>query len=165
MKITERIDYAAAPAAVFAMLTDPAFQEAKCIEAGSQRHESTVTPAGDGARIVTQRDLPADNLPDFVRSIVGDTLSVTETYDWGAPADDGGRDGRLVVEVAGAPVALRAKVRLVPGGGTTAMTIDGDLKASIPLLGGKVEKAAAPAVIHAIRGEGRTGARWLAERA
>jgi hypothetical protein len=165
MKITERIDYAAAPAAVFAMLTDPAFQEAKCIEAGSQRHESTVTPAGDGARVVTQRDLPADNLPDFAKSIVGDTLSVTETYDWAAPTADGARDGTLLVEVAGAPVALRAKVRLVPGGASTAMTIDGDLKASIPLLGGKVEKAAAPAVVDAIHGEGRTGARWLAERA
>ena len=80
-------------------------------------------------------------------------------------SSDGGRDGSLVVEVAGAPVTLRAKVRLVPGGSSTAMTIDGDLKASIPLLGGQVERAAAPAVIHAIRGEGRTGDRWLAEHA
>ena len=165
MKITERIDYTAASEAVFAMLTDPAFQEAKCLEAGSARHESVVTRNGDGARVVTKRDLPADHLPDFARSIVGDTLSVTETYDWAGAGADGGRDGKLLVEVAGAPVALRAKVRLVPGEGSTAMTIDGDLKASIPLLGGKVEKAAAPAVIDAIHGEGRTGARWLAERA
>lgn len=165
MKIIERIDYPAAPAAVFAMLTDPAFQEAKCIEAGSQRHESVVTPAGDGARVVTQRDLPAHNLPDFVRSIVGDTLSVTETYDWAGPTADGARDGSLVVEVAGAPVALRAKVRLEPGSSSTAMVIDGDLKAAIPLLGGKVEKAAAPAVIEAIHGEGRTGKHWLVESA
>jgi hypothetical protein len=165
MKITERLDYAATPAAVFAMLTDPAFQEAKCIDAGSQRHESAVTPAGDGARIVTQRDLPADDLPDFVRSIVGDTLSVTETYEWAGASADGSREGTLVVEVAGAPVALRAKVRLIPGGTGTAMTIDGDLKASIPLLGGRVEKSATPAVVHAIHGEKRTGQRWLAERA
>lgn len=165
MKITERIDYAAAPDTVFAMLTDKAFQEAKCIEAGSHRHESVVTPAGDGARVVTKRDLPADNLPDFVRSIVGHTLSVTETYDWAGPAVDGARDGSLVVEVAGAPVALHAKVRLQPGANGTAMVIDGDLKAAIPLLGGKVEKAAAPAVIHAIHGEGRTGKHWLVERA
>ena len=103
MKITETIDYAATPDAVFAMLTDPAFQEAKCIEAGSARHESAVTSTGDGARIVTQRELPADDLPDFVRSIVGDTLSVTETYDWGGAGADGSRDGTLVVEVAGRP--------------------------------------------------------------
>ena len=86
MKITETIDYAAAPAAVFAMLTDPAFQEAKCIEAGSERHESAVTSVGDGARVVTQRELPADDLPDFARSIVGDRLAVTVTYEWGGAA-------------------------------------------------------------------------------
>jgi Protein of unknown function (DUF2505) len=165
MKITETIDYAATPDAVFAMLTDPAFQEAKCIEAGSARHESAVTSTGDGARIVTRRELPADDLPDFVRSIVGDTLSVTETYDWGGAGADGSRDGTLVVEVAGAPVALRAKVRLVPGASGTSMLINGDLKASIPLLGGRVEKAAAPAVVHAIHGEERTGRRWITERA
>jgi hypothetical protein len=165
MKITETIDYAATPAAVFAMLTDPAFQEAKCIEAGSDRHESAVTSVGDGARVVTQRELPADGLPDFARSIVGDRLAVTETYEWGGAAAADARDGTLVVEVAGAPVALRAKVRLSPAAGGTAMTIAGDLKASIPLLGGRVEKAAAPAVVHAIRSEQRTGQRWLSERA
>ena len=165
MRITETIDYAASPDAVFAMLTDPAFQEAKCIEAGSARHESAVTSTGDGARVVTQRELPADGLPDFARSIVGDTLSVTETYDWAGAGAGGSRDGTLVVEVAGAPLALRAKVRLTAAGSGTSMTIDGDLKASIPLVGGRVEKAAAPAVVHAIRGEERTGRRWLTAQA
>ena len=124
-----------------------------------------MTSVGDGARVVTQRELPADDLPDFARSIVGDKLSVTETYDWGGAGGDGSRDGTLVVEVAGAPVALRAKVRLAPAGGGTSMTINGDLKASIPLLGGRVEKAAAPAVVDAIHGEKRTGQRWLTEHA
>ncbi|HET8987319.1 MAG TPA: DUF2505 domain-containing protein [Humibacillus sp.] len=165
MKITETIDYAATPDAVFAMLTDPDFQVAKCLEGGSHRHESAATHTGDGARIVTQRDLPGEHLPDFARAIVGETLSVTETYDWAGSKADGTRDGTLVVEVAGAPVALRAKVRLMPTGSGTTMTIDGDLKAAIPFLGGRVEKAAAPAVVHAIEGEERTGRRWLAERA
>ena len=164
MKISETITYAAPPETVYAMKTDPAFQEAKCIDAGSQRHESAVTPAGDGARIVTQRDLPADDLPDFAKSIVGPNLSVTETYDWGAAAADGSRSGSLKVEVAGAPVVMRGAVRLAAAGNGTQITIDGDLKASIPLFGGKVEKAAAPAVVDAIRSEQRTGNAWLSER-
>ena len=45
------------------------------------------------------------------------------------------------------------------------MAIDGDLKASIPLVGGRLEKAAAPAVIGAIHRRGRTARRWLSERA
>ncbi|MFD1053060.1 DUF2505 domain-containing protein [Terrabacter terrigena] len=165
MRITETITYAAPPETVYEMVTDQAFQERKCVEAGAQRHEAAVSAAGDGARVVTKRDLPADDLPDFAKSIVGPTLSVTETYEWAGASGDGGRAGTLTVEVAGAPVAMRSKIRLAPaGGGGSEITIDGDLKASIPLFGGKVEKAAAPAVIDAIRSEQRTGTAWLAER-
>jgi len=165
MRIRETITYAAAPEAVYAMITDPDFQVRKCIEAGAQQHEAAVSATGDGARVVTKRDLPADGLPDFARSIIGSTLSVTETYEWSGAQDGGSRSGTLTVEVQGAPVAMRSTVRLAAAGAGTAITIDGDLKASIPLLGGKVERAAAPAVVHAIQHEQRTGERWLAERA
>jgi len=165
MRISETLTYAAPPETVFAMVTDEAFQERKCVEAGAHQHEAAVSPAGQGARVVTKRDLPADDLPDFAKSIVGSTLSVTETYEWGAAAANGSRAGTLTVEVAVAPVAMRSTVRLAPSGSGTQITIDGDLKASIPLFGGRVEKAAAPAVVDAIRREARTGAAWLAERA
>ena len=165
MKISETITYAAPPETVYAMVSDVAFQERKCVEAGAHRHEAAVSPAGDGTRVVTKRDLPADDLPDFARSIVGSTLSVTETYEWGGAAGDGSRSGTLTVEVAGAPVAMRSTIRLARSGSGTQITIDGDLKASIPLFGGKVEKAAAPAVIDAIRSEQRTGNAWLSGRA
>lgn len=164
MRITETITYAAPPETVYAMVTDEAFQQRKCVEAGAQRHEAAVSTVGDGARVVTKRDLPADDLPDFAKSIVGSTLSVTETYEWGAASGDGSRRGTLTVEVAGAPVAMRSTVRLAASGGGSEISIDGDLKASIPLFGGKVEKAAAPAVVDAIRSEQRTGQAWLAER-
>jgi len=165
MKISETITYAASPETVYAMVTDPAFQERKCLDAGAQQHEAAVSPAGGGARVVTKRDLPANGLPDFAKSVVGPTLSVTETYEWGAPAADASRSGTLTVEVAGAPVALRSTIRMAASGGGTQITIQGDLKASIPLFGAKIEKAAAPAVIGAIRSEQRTGNAWLAGRA
>lgn len=165
MKISETMTYAAPPATVYAMITDPAFQERKCIEAGAKKHEVAVTPAGEGSRVVTRRDLPADGLPDFAKSIVGPTLSVTETYEWGGPAADGARTGTLTVEVAGAPVAMRSAISLAPASGGTQITVEGDLKASIPLFGAKVEKAAAPAVVDAIRAERRTGTAWIAEHA
>jgi hypothetical protein len=165
MRISETISYVAAPDAVFAMVTDPRFQERKCVEAGALRHDAAVTSAGDGARVVTRRDLPTDGLPDFAKSVVGTTLSITETYEWSGPDGDAGRTGTLVVEVAGAPVAMRSDVRLFPSGGGTTITIEGDLKASIPLFGGKVEKAAAPAVVDAIRSEQQTGRAWLTEHA
>ena len=163
MKISESIAYPAAPSDVFTMLTDEEFQNRKCVEAGALRHDVAVTPTGDGARVVTHRDLPTDRLPDFAKSIVGQTLSITETYDWGTAQADGGRRGTLLVEVKGAPVAMRADVALSATGGGSTVSFDGDLKASIPLLGGRIEKAAAPAVIAGIRSEQRTGRAWLTE--
>ncbi|MEO7752547.1 MAG: DUF2505 domain-containing protein [Terracoccus sp.] len=165
MRITEKIDYPAGPATVFAMLTTEAFQERKCAEAGALSHGVDITETGGGARIITNRDLPTDGLPDFAKSMVGNRLAITETYVWAAESGDGTRPGTLTVEVAGAPVALHATVRMAPGGSGTTIAIDGDLKASIPLFGGKVEKASAPAVIDAIRGEQRTGTAWLTENA
>ncbi len=165
MRITETIDYPAGPQAVFTMLTSEAFQERKCAEAGALSHGVDITESAGGARIVTNRDLPTDDLPDFAKSIVGNRLAITETYVWAAPTDDGARPGTLTVEVAGAPVALHATVRMASGGSGTTITIVGDLKASIPLFGGKVEKASAPAVVDAIRGEQRTGTAWLTENA
>lgn len=165
MRITDTITYDAAPDVVYAMKTDPAFQERKCVEAGAVRHDIAVTRAGEGARVVTKRDLSTDDLPDFVKSIVGATLEVTETYDWAAPAPDGSREAALTVEASGAPVAMRGTVRLRPVGAATEMVIDGNLKAAIPLLGGKIERSAAPAFLRGIRSEHETGRRWLAEQA
>jgi hypothetical protein len=51
---------------------------------------------------------------------------------------------------------------LRPGDGGTRQTIDGDLKASVPLVGGRIEKAIEPAMQAAIRVEQREGRAWLA---
>ncbi len=164
MRITETLHYDAPPEVVFEMLCDPAYQERKCVEAGALRHTVSVTRQGAGTRIVAARELPTEHLPDFARSLVGTQLRTTETWDWDAPAEDGSRSGELRVDVSGAPVTFRGRTRLEPSTHSTALVVDGDLKASVPLVGGRVEKAAAPAVLDALRSEGRTGQRWIAER-
>jgi hypothetical protein len=68
------------------------------------------------------------------------------------------------VEIAGAPVSLHATLALAPGGQGSIETIEGDLKARVPLLGSRIEESAAPAVQSAIRVEGETGMAWLASR-
>ncbi|GAA6524563.1 DUF2505 domain-containing protein [Intrasporangium sp. DVR] len=165
MRITETIIYHAPVDVVYAMKTSPEFQERKCADSGALQHDVAVRDNGDGAVVVTRRDLSTDGLPDFVRSIVGARLSVTETYRWGPAGPDGSRDGTLTVEAAGAPVAMRGTVRMDPEDGATHLTIDGDLKAHVPLIGSRIEKAAAPAFIKALRSEHESGRRWLDERA
>ena len=164
MKISAIIDYAATPNEVFAMLADKEFQTRKCIATGARRHTVSISAQDDRTLIVSNRDMPSDDFPSFVRSMVGDTLAVTETQDWGPPGADGIRHGRLTVDIAGAPIDLDGTLSLAPGGEGSVETIEGDLKARIPILGAKIEQAAAPAIESAIRVEGETGSAWLATR-
>jgi hypothetical protein len=164
MKISAIIDYAANPDEVIAMLADEEFQDHKCKATGALRHTVSIDVQGDRTIIASIRDLPSHHFPHFVRSMVGETLKVTETQDWGPSDADGVRHGTLTVEIHGAPVHLHGTLSLAPGGPGSVETIESDLKARIPFLGGRVEQAAAPAIQSAFRIEGETGAVWLAKR-
>jgi Protein of unknown function (DUF2505) len=161
MKISSTVEYAATPEAVFAMLSNEDFQARKCVATGARRHSVSISAQGDRTVIVSSRDLPTDDFPDFVKRMVGATLAIRETQDWGPPGTDGARQGLLTVDIAGAPIDLAGTLSLAPGGQGTVETVEGDLKAGIPLIGGKIENAAAPAIRSAIRVEKETGQAWL----
>ena len=164
MKIARTIDYAATPDEVFAVLADPAFQEAKCAATAALSYTASVEAKGDQTVITTERVLPSDGLPDFAKSLVGQTLKVLERQTWGPAGGDGSRSGTVEMTVSGAPLALKGTLALGPGGPGSVEKLDADLKASIPLIGGKIEKAAAPPIEDAIRIESKTAAEWLARR-
>lgn len=167
MRLTAEIRYPDSdPAAVFTMLTDRAFQERKCAAAGSLAYEVDVATFEDGgARISTERTLPSDSVPEFVRRFVGGTVRVSEHDDWQPEGPDGVRSGEVVVEILGAPVRLTGTLWLGRDGADVVHRVEGDLRASVPLIGSKIEKAAEPAIKGAIRVEERTGRAWLAEKA
>ena len=162
MKIARTLEYAATPDEVFTVLADQAFQEAKCAATAAIKHTATVSGDGDRTVITTERVLPTRGMPDFARNMVGETLKVTETQDWGPAAADGAREGTLSMSVSGVPVTMKGTLSLAPGGPGSVETLDADLKASLPLIGGKIEKAAAPPVEDAITIEQRLAAEWLA---
>lgn len=164
MQVTASIPYPADPEAVFAMLTDKAFLTQVCEATGAVRHEVSVTRDGDGASVTTRRELPTDQIPDFVKRFVGQTLTVVRVDHWQPAAPDGSRQGSIVVEIVGAPVRLSGTLTLRPDGTGTLEDVDGELKASVPLVGGKVEKAAEPAIRSGLRKEEKLGRAWLAAR-
>ena len=162
MKIAKTIEYAATPEEVFAVLSDVKFQEAKCAATAAIKHSADVQTVGDHTVITTERILPSDGLPDFAKSMVGDTLKVTETQDWGPASADGGRRGTVEMAVAGAPIALKGTLMLAPGqAAAPSRRLDAELKAKVPLIGGKIEKAAAPPIEEAIDIEAETATKWL----
>jgi hypothetical protein len=165
VRLTAEIRYPADPSVVFAMLIDPAFQAAKCRATGALDHLVEVTDhANGGATIVSRRDLPADRVPDFVKGMVGPTLRVVEIHNWEPAAAGGRRTGKITVEIPGAPIRFAAAVVLAGLDGGTHQEIAGDLRASIPFIGGRIERAAEPAIRSAIAVEQRTGTAWLGAR-
>ncbi len=163
MKIDTQITYAADPTTVAAMTADRGFQELKCAATGALSYSVDISHSGERTVITTTRMMPTDGFPDFAKSIVGDKLEVVEVDDWGPADGSGNRDGTISVTIANAPLKFTGVLRLAATDGGSAANIDGDLKAAIPLFGSKIEKAAAPAIVAAVRAEEKTAATWLAE--
>lgn len=162
---TDRYD--ADPATVFAMVTDERFLAEKYTSLGMQDVEVLQSAAAaDGSHVVrTRRAVPTAGVPDLARRFVGERQVVVETDTWGPPQADGSRRGSWTVESPGAPMGMRGELALeADGAGGTTVRIDGEVKASVPLIGGKLEKALTQAVEHNLEGEARFGERWLAGR-
>lgn len=166
MRVTAEIRYPASVATVFEMLTDQAFQDRKLGQTGALTWEVQVHKRDDGATIVSRRAMPTDQVPDAFKGVIGPQINIVQTETWGPAAADGSRSGTLDLELGGAPVRMQAALTLSGADGTegTLESVEGELKARVPLIGGKIERAVEPAVRAAIDAEQRIGRAWLAER-
>jgi Protein of unknown function (DUF2505) len=157
VRVNAQIRYPASCENVFAMLVDRSFQERVCAATKALRYEVQIEQDAGSATITTRRELPTDSVPDFARSFVGRTLDVVRVDRWEPPAPDGSRDGTVTVEIKGAPIRMNGMLALRPDDAGSEEVIAGELKASVPLLGGKLERAAEPALMSAIRKEEEVG--------
>ena len=153
MDISTRAEYAADPDQVFAMLTDRGFLEEVCQASEAKSYEVTV----EGTTTRTRRTLAA---PEAAARFTGPDLTVVEEVVW-QPGGTGPRTGEVQMSVPGQPVTMRGQLRLLPNGAGTAVELTGDLKVAIPLLGRKLEQAAAPAVLAGFQTQQKVGTAWL----
>ena len=148
---------------VFAMLTDEQYVTRKATAMGALEHDVSVTALeGGGARIRLERTLPA-MVPDFVRPLVGETIRVVQTEDWGPVRPDGGRTGRMTATISAAPVSLSGELTLEPNDGSSVHRIEAEVRARVPFVGSKIEKAIGEVILLAARKEEQVGSAWLAE--
>ena len=152
--------YNADPVTVFAMLTDEAFLALKAQATGALRHQRSVDRDGDRVTVRLLRVMPPD-VPDFVRRFVGDTIDLDQTDLWEPAAADGSRTGSIRISMGGAPVQLTGDMRLTPTDAGSLTSIDAQIKAAIPLFGGKIEKAVHDALLQAVQIEENVGREWL----
>lgn len=155
MDISSHLDFAALPAEVYAMMTDQRYLEEVCVASDSISYHISAA----GSTTQTSRTLPA---PESAARFTGPQLTVNDEIVWGDPSSDGSRSGTVTMTVLGQPVTFKGGIRLSPGGRGSVVDVRGNLKVAIPLLGRKLEEAAAPAVMAGYRTQQEVGDRWLA---
>jgi hypothetical protein len=160
-QLTYEQEFPADPATVMAMLRDPAYVQEKGERTGSHDITVDVSDTGDGGVVIAcTRSMPAD-VPSYAAPFVGDTITITETQTWTAPAADGSAQAAVTVEF-NSPLAYSGTITLSPGAtGSVALT-EGAFKASVPFVGGKVERVAAEMTEKYLKKETVVGTEWLA---
>jgi hypothetical protein len=157
MKFHNELDYEASPEDVRAMLADPAFREKVCRAQGVTGCTVSVDPAGDKMSVVIDTTRPAEGVPGFAKKFVGDTIAISQREVWADPTN-----ASLAVTVPGKPGQFDGHVSLNGDVTGTVETVSGDVKVSIPLIGGKLERLVSDMLGSALRIENRVGKAWLA---
>ncbi len=160
MKFLEQHQYDAAPADVWAMLCDRTFREDVCRATGARQWEVEIHADAGGGTVTVTRVIAA-NVSDAIKKLVGETVTIAQTEQWGAAVEGGARSADMHLDVEGQPATMTGTHSLVPQGASTLFEVAGNLKVSIPLLGGRIEKEIAKAVSAGLNEEHTLGVRYL----
>ncbi|MCO1339516.1 proteinase inhibitor I25 cystatin [Kocuria polaris] len=151
--------------AVASVFADREFVQEVSTKAGGRLTDFEVTGPVSGAfDLKVVRAVPTDRLPDLARKFVGATMTVTQRESWSAPAADGSRTATITIDVAGAPVDVKATQKLVARGSETVVELDGKVTSSIPFMGGKIASAAEPYLGKALNLQAAAAKAWLDAR-
>lgn len=161
MKLSEQHLYDAPPGAVWEMITDPAFRDDVCRATGASSWDVRMDVGDEGGTVSISRVLPAE-VSDAVRKLVGETVTIVQHEVWGVAGPDGARSADVRLEVRGQPASMAGTHTLTPSGGGAALRMSGDLKVTIPFLGGRLEKELGKAVSAGLTKEHEVGLRYLA---
>lgn len=142
-KIQEEFSYDHPPAELFALVGDGPFQLEIIGHLGGRDPELVehTTAADGGVRLVTRQRAGVE-LPGFAKKFIPASTTVVQTYLWGPAAADGARTGTWSADVKGAPVSMGGSTEIRADGPGSRHVFTGEVKASVPLVGGKLESFA-----------------------
>ena len=163
MRKTITITYPASPVRTAQMLADPAYQEERVGRAGLNDASVDVAQRGQGFVSTISGTIQPSQLPSVASRLVRSAVSFTVAESWGEPKDDGSRSGGYDVTIKNAPVKVSATSTMSPAGEATTVTVDVDLKVTVPLVGKTIEEKAMGMVGRVVADEERRAAAWLAE--
>lgn len=152
MKLTERYEYPASPEQVFGLVSDQAFREQSCERQGARDYTVTVEEQGDRTVVTIVRTMESD-MPDFIKKLTGDSVTVTQVEKWGPADASGNRTADVSVDIHGQPARMTGTSTIAGTASSTTMSLDGDVKVSIPLIGRRIEPEVAKAISASLRDE------------
>lgn len=138
-KLSNTDRYPATPAQIMAMLQDPEYAPAKYQALGDIKFSVLEHSPSDGSLTVkVEREVDA-GLPGAAKKVLGETNHLVQSENW--VADGGGFAADMDIDSPGKPMKITATETIVPAGDAEAdWTVIFDIKASIPLIGGKIER-------------------------
>jgi hypothetical protein len=143
VKVGIEHDYAADVETVYALISDPAYIERKYVAIGGRDVAVDRSERDDGGcEVVTKRTVSVD-LPGFAKKVLTPSQTTIQTEVWSGAAADGSRRCTYGVEVQGAPGSISGAHTLTPSSTGSHHVIDIEIKVSLPLIGGRLEKLAA----------------------
>jgi hypothetical protein len=156
VKFRHENHYDASVEDVVALQTDQAYRSSLRSRTRSAGHEVTVTEEGGSTVVLVEQRLRTEGIPSFAQKLVGDTIHLKQREEWT------GNRATFELTIPGKPGHLRGTVTVEPDGEGAVERLDGEAKASIPLVGGKIEKLLVDLETASLDRSQARAAAWLA---
>lgn len=159
-RFEHRASFPAPVDTVYSTLVDEAFLSARLRDIGGKAAALLEHVTSDNSATVRLRQgVDAQRLPGAVRSILSGDLVVEREERWR------GHESTGRATISGVPAEITSQSRLVSRGDGTELVTSAEVKVSIPLIGGKIEKVVAEQVTKLLAAEAEYAEKWLAEHA
>lgn len=149
--------------AIVAAYTSRDFHEHLAAKVGSELKDFEVSGTAEtGFEVISKQAMSADKLPEIAKKVIKGTVNVTVTDKWSAPDASGSRRSDTTVDIAGAPVkAVASQTLHARSAAETLATVRGDVDVKIPIIGGKIKKAAEPYMRKFVELQATEVAKWI----
>jgi carbon monoxide dehydrogenase subunit G len=155
MRLRHELRYDASADEVLAMLTDPAYWDRVAVATDALSSTTTVELVGADTRVSTDQDQRVVGVPSFAKKFVGDSARAVKQQTWS------GHASTFEVQTPGKPTSIAGEARLEPNGSGTVLVYDLEVRASVPLIGGKLEKLVGEYTVDGFEKEHDVGVAWL----
>jgi hypothetical protein len=146
---------------VFGAMVDETYLRDRLAAVGGNDAELVSFSSGNGkTSYQLKQGVPAEHLPSLAKSLLGGDLVIQRVESWTLA----GLTGTVEVTIGGVPGRLDGTFSLAPSGGGSKLTLNGQVKVSIPLMGGKLEAMIAEQVAELLDKESEFTSEWLANR-